>query len=395
MIHIHPFPARMAPEIALERVQQLNSKHTVLDPMSGSGMVLAQASRVGVNSIGYDLDPLARLISRVGATEISHRNARTAVQQLVELATLCQRHVHKVKLPWIDECKETNEFIQYWFAPKQREQLRCLSYHLVENPFIKNQKILDLLKVSVSRLIVTKDPKASLARDTAHSRPHRTIIENSFDILEYLPKSVEHVLKALGEDSILRNAKSFLGDARRMSRIKDRSVDLIVTSPPYLNALDYMRGHRLSLVWLGYGVKELRTIRSKTIGAEIISKSNSYSKMLLKIIGPERIEQIGSRNTGMLTRYCEDLNLQLSEAARVLKPKKKAAYVIGNSNIKGVFIRNSEILKSIALNTGFEVFEEFTRPIPQNARYMPIPADSNLALGERMRAEHVIELRKI
>ena len=48
----------------------------------------------------------------------------------------------------------------------------------------------------------------------------------------------------------------------------DESIDMVITSPPYLNAIDYLRGHRLSLVWLGHQLSGLRMIRSGSVGAE-------------------------------------------------------------------------------------------------------------------------------
>ena len=50
--------------------------------------------------------------------------------------------------------------------------------------------------------------------------------------------------------------------------IKDGIADLVVTSPPYLNAIDYLRGHKLSLVWMGHQIEELRELRSANIGSE-------------------------------------------------------------------------------------------------------------------------------
>ena len=56
-------------------------------------------------------------------------------------------------------------------------------------------------------------------------------------------------------------------DSRHLP-LADNSVDLIVTSPPYANALDYMRAHKFSLAWLGQWVEELSNLRGKYIGAE-------------------------------------------------------------------------------------------------------------------------------
>ena len=52
----------------------------------------------------------------------------------------------------------------------------------------------------------------------------------------------------------------------------DNSIDLIITSPPYAsNAIDYMRAHKFSLVWLGHSVTTLSKIRRKYIGGETIT----------------------------------------------------------------------------------------------------------------------------
>ena len=61
---VHPFPARMAPEVALNAVTGSGETLRVLDPMVGSGTVLAVAQASGHHSIGIDIDPLAVLISR-------------------------------------------------------------------------------------------------------------------------------------------------------------------------------------------------------------------------------------------------------------------------------------------------------------------------------------------
>src|SRR4051812_22351117 len=67
---IHPFPARMAPGIALEALGERNRSLRVLDPMMGSGTVLAVARANGHRAFGFDIDPLAVLLARVWTTAI-------------------------------------------------------------------------------------------------------------------------------------------------------------------------------------------------------------------------------------------------------------------------------------------------------------------------------------
>ena len=393
MKHVHPFPARMAPEIALEKIQYLNSGQTVLDPMAGSGMVLSQAVRCGIDAIGVDLDPLAELISRVGTTSIDEDDARNGLCELLKQST---QNFGEVFLPWIDEDVETKNFIDFWFAPKQKAQLRRLSFHLLASkPIGVSDNVLDVIKVALSRLIITKEPKASLARDTAHSRPHRTIQANDFDIFSAMRPSLEHVLSALDASSIKARAKTFLGDARYLTSIQNDTIDCIVTSPPYLNAIDYMRGHRMSLVWLGYRLRELRKIREVAIGAERLLKSNTLSENFIEVLTEFGLDQFENRTKNMLARFFSDMVQQTKEAYRILKKGSIGTYVIGNSTIRGTYVQNSEFLKRAAVLAGFEVLRETEREIPTHRRYMPVAVGAGNSLASRMRAEHVIDFRKV
>lgn len=391
MRHIHPFPARMAPEIALDRIKVHSEGSVILDPMAGSGMVLAQAARSGMKSIGIDLDPLAHLISKVGSSRVSDCEASDGLDMLLRACKAMRGG--RPRLPWIDDHPETQEFIGYWFHEKQNRQLRRLAYHLVHDPVAVRPAVLNVLKIALSRLIVTKEPKASLARDTAHSRPHRTITDNDFDVMDALPASLAHVLVALDAKAIRVSPKVHLGDARNLTMVSSASVDRIITSPPYLNAIDYMRGHRLSLVWLGYSLDELRKIRATSIGAEKAAEADiddEYDRMLKQL----KLGNLSSRNRSMLHRYYMDLQAQTAEAGRVLKRGAIATYVIGNSTINGVYVRNSEILKCAGRNAGLIFLGESERDIPAHRRYMPLPTSGTNSLSTRMRTEHIIEFVK-
>ncbi len=358
--------------------------------MSGSGMVLGTAAKRGLKAIGYDLDPLACLISKVNGTQVDEARVRSACEQMVTMAKKLPSRT--VTLPWIDDCDETGAYIDYWFAPKQKEQLRKLAFVMLQERILSNDAIVSTLKVSISRLIVTKEPKASRARDTAHSRPHRTITENEFDLFEALPGSLDHVLKALSPGEIQRDVSAYRGDARRMGRIRSGSVDRIVTSPPYLNAIDYMRGHRLSLIWLGYSIAKLRRLRSRFVGAEIMRprRGNKEAREFFENLHPG----IGDGKKNMLRRYYGDLRLILREAYRVLAPGRQATYVVGNSRVKGHEVRNSDLLKLAAEQSGFRIVDHFTREIPERRRYMPLLRSEETNLFGRMKTEHIMTFSK-
>ena len=279
---IHPFPARMAPDLAFKKLRKRSTRSYVLDPMAGSGTVLRQAADLGMRARGFDLDPLAVLMSRVATTCIQHKRMLKYLSEFIKEV----EQLGAVYLPWIDEDNETKKFVNYWFGLKQRRGLRRLAFALQTRSRRASKstaRMLDVLKIAFSRLIITKERGASLARDVSHSRPHKVIEKSDYEVIPSFIRSVTQLCYQLKSTPPMRRCKVDQGDARSLRKIKSHSVDIVMTSPPYLNAIDYMRGHRLSLVWLGYKFSELRKIRSDSIGAERGPQSSQMDGDLRKI----------------------------------------------------------------------------------------------------------------
>ena len=123
---IHPFPARMAPELALERLADLDRRSLVLDPMAGSGVVLRQALEIGHEAVGFDMDPLAVLMAQVWTTPVCG-------ERVEKWGTRLLREVHStaadgISLNWMDA--ETEDFIDYWFAETQQADMRRIAFVL-------------------------------------------------------------------------------------------------------------------------------------------------------------------------------------------------------------------------------------------------------------------------
>jgi hypothetical protein len=386
----HPFPARMAPEVAIETLDAEEMEATVLDPMCGSGTVLRAAAQRGRHAIGFDLDPLAVLMARVWTTPIDQEILIIEANRLVRQATTLT--TTKVELPWIDNDSETKEFVSYWFTEPQRGDLRRIALLLNE----RSGPMADALRLALSRLIITKDSGASLARDVAHSRPHRTKTVNSFDVFSEFAKSAAVIAGRLDCGSLSGSANVRLGDSRRMTSMPDQTISLVLTSPPYLNAIDYMRGHRMSLVWLGYGLEELRSIRAHSIGTERGTDSGSASvgANLVATAVPEA-HSLPLRFKNMFQRFADDMSTVASEISRVLIPHGRAVFVVGNSMVRGVFLANANLVAAAAEKADLVVEKRTERELPSSNRYLPPPSHgSGHALGKRMRSETVLICRK-
>jgi hypothetical protein len=348
--------------------------------MCGSGTVLKHARERGMSAIGLDIDPLAVLVSRVACSHVDPEQLRRAARSLVEQA----RRLQSAELPWVDEDPPTARFIKFWFYAKQREQLRRLASLLAP----RGGKIADALRVALSRTIITKDAGASRARDVSHSRPHRVRRTNAFDVYAGFLRAVEQMAPLIGQEWP-GTAQVSRGDARHLPRPLKGSVDLVVTSPPYLNAIDYMRGHRMSLVWLGHRVDDLTHVRSSSVGAERAPEPSSEGA-----IAAPRHKRLSGQQRGMLHRYLIDTDGLMREIATVLSPRGEAVVVAGDSTLSGTYIRNSRIIQAAAERHGLGLIDRTSRPLPSSSRYLPPPASTEGALSKRMRREVVMRFSR-
>jgi tRNA G10 N-methylase Trm11 len=384
----------MAPELALETLEELTETGVVLDPMAGSGTVLRQATLLGHRAIGFDMDPLAVLMTRVSTQNIDDQRVENLARRVTALTDALR--AEETRLQWIDTDPETEAFIDFWFAEPQKSELRRLAHVLhqieLEGGAAEEILALNVLQIALSRLIITKDKGASLARDVSHSRPHRVISENNFQVRPMFERSIKVVRSRLAGAPPQGSAKVDLGDARLLTDVAEASVDAVLTSPPYLNAIDYMRGHRLSLVWLGHRLRDLRAIRSTSIGSERSPDRDEADTRFAEMkIAMGEISQLPKKFERMIDRYVQDIWRMLGEVARVLKAGGQATFVVGNSCLRGVFVRNSAAVATAAGLVGLTLIGEAERPLPMQSRYLPM---TSLPLGKRMRTETILSFAK-
>lgn len=390
---VHPFPARMAPEIVYDLIAGSPRPIRILDPMMGSGTVVALARSQNHQAFGVDIDPLATLISRVWVTTADQPSVREAAIALHRRAALMAKSIEASDAYPTGASEDTRKFIRYWFDLGARRQLTALSRLIAD---VEDDSTQDILWCAFSRLIIAKDAGASLARDLAHSRPHKSFKTAPSKPLPNFLGAVEHVLKnCLQKGKHGQGPKATIkkGDARRLP-IEGMSIDLVLTSPPYLNAIDYIRCSKFSLVWMGHNVDDLTTLRSKSVGTEV-GRALPDDEQVRSILAALNVDGLSRRHAAMLSAYIDDMRLAIKEVHRVLVPGGRALYVIGENTVRGVYIQNARIIAALAESVGLRLDSEQSRPLPQNRRYMPPPkSDNRLAFDGRMRSEVVLSFSK-
>lgn len=375
----------MAPEVALAVVGESGRPLRVLDPMCGSGTVLSLGVNHGHHVTGYDLDPLAVLMARVATQHVD----TVALQNLAEACLTIARRARATDVRWSDD--ETREFARYWFGDSQRTQLVRLSQAINAT---KDGPERDALQVGLSRLIVTKSPRASLAADTAHSRPHRVIHESSYDVYSGFQSSISALARILDTRDLSGTAHIARGDARDATLFAAATVDLVVTSPPYLNAIDYLRGHRMALIWLGHSLSELRSIRNVSIGSEAMRRglpTEAHEELVRRVVGGTA--ELAPRVKHLVDRYAHDMLQLASNVQRSLVDEGRAIVVVADSVLKGQRIPTGEIVQTALADKGMSITSVVTREIPATLRYLPTSKAGD-RLSKRMKSEYIITAQK-
>ena len=390
---VHAFAAKFPPQLPRAFIRGLTAPgDLVLDPMMGSGTTIVEALLEGRRGIGLDIDPLALRVSHAKTVPMSADELRDIGLKVVSQAQdlLSDNGVERL-IQKFDS--RTKEFIDYWFYPHTQRELAALvlSMQTVDISLVRR-----FLELTFSSIIVTKSGGVSRARDLAHSRPHLDIEKTPRNALEQFSLRLQKNIKSIGHlETQGAMVAPLPGDARAMP-LKNEVIDLIVTSPPYANAIDYMRAHKFPLVWLGASVVNLTELRARYIGSEKINGAQ-YAAL------PDKTESIiqelakqDRKKSSILQKYFTEMQAVLVEMYRVLRKDSPAIVVVGPSIMRGIDVQTHHCLAEIAQETGFDVIGVVQRSLDRNKRMMParFGKKTDSMIEQRMHEEYVIGLLK-
>jgi DNA modification methylase len=421
--NFHSFPAKFPPQLPRKFIQALTAPgEVVLDPMCGSGTTVLEALLAGRRAVGVDIDPLAVLIASTKTSSLDYLQVSQAGHALLIQARKALRdHLGELREALNQRWDQpTREFIDQWFAPEIQLELLAL---LLQIEQITDPAMRKFFELVLSAIIITKTGGVSLALDLAHTRPHRAklIYSKTGEVLEggeYLadpPAHLQYATKTLRsafdefEKRFQSNLKSIpsngsakidaqvmFGNAQALP-LKTGSVDLIVTSPPYAsNAIDYMRAHKFSLVWLGFPITQLSNKRKEYVGSE---GTTTFEFLDLPPYAAQIVDEIHrlDRQKGrVLHRYYTEMTRCLQEMYRLLKPGKAAIVVVGSSVMRHRDTETQHCLADIGRALGFEVPKIGVRYLDRDRRMMPAGQELNRQsqIQQRMHEEYVIGFYK-
>jgi len=340
----HSYPARFIPQIPGTFIQFFSGEgDLVLDPMCGCGTTLVEAALHHRRAIGNDLNPLACLISRVKTRRVDSKELDRVMDHFGRLAPFMRNSApsERGQLPLFEETKRRKYNETTMKLPERK-----LSEIFTEEIMTQLQQIkegINQLESEGELYEIALVCLSSTIRAIIEARNSSQIYQMFYNKLKTM---VKH-LKAFGDRVGHSDVKVTDRDARDLSFIDDRSVDLIVTSPPYVNALDYYRVHMYNMVWLGMDYKAFK--RSE-IGGHSHFISNRFR---------------------LLSEYIGDMTRSLIEMHRVLKRDRVCAIVVGNSSLEYELIESHKHFMDITQQIGgFTTEKVIFRNIDVDSKYL-------------------------
>ncbi|HWG46954.1 MAG TPA: DNA methyltransferase [Gemmataceae bacterium] len=416
----HSYCARFPSEIvetALEKYTKPGD--SVFDPFCGSGTTLVACLAHRRKAIGTDIDILAGMLTELKSKPYTRDRydvwrERFASQLSEHFADITQSWMKNALPPlgknWLLGSLQLPipgfPELRYWFPPQLTAALAAIAQAAHE---CEERHFEQVALVSLSASIIAKWPNTlSYAMDIDHTRPHRRVQRFTLDrvLTAYLARLDRSITclselhriytEANGVQTFAEAARVvYPHDARTAApHLENESQTLVVTSPPYFNAVDYPRAHRLSVCWMnGYSPDNLVS-RRQYIGLRHAGVFNGETWLKERPMVRQLIPTSIHRKEAVVRRLCAfyaDLEAVLRHCWNALRAGGHALFVIANNVIQGKRIESHRILAELAKRLGFQEKRIDTREIAPIRRRFPV---GPFGFDGPMTHEYLIVLRK-
>jgi len=384
---LHRYPAKILPYIPiyfLSSEEYTSKNEVVMDPFSGTGTVLLESivhPYLAKKAIGVEINPLARLIAKVKTTPLDISELKAASEDLFErIKKLCgdirtpdftnrdlwfskrvQRELARIRLCIEDIDKDDHKD---FFLASFSSIIRDVSF---ADPKIAPPVILRAKNFKKNPKLMTKVEEVIKKKKKAHPlRYFQISVKKNIRRIETL-NCIRWLSKGKIKSEIvwddarsLRRAKMKCNgelDKSKTNPIRDRSIGFVITSPPYINAQKYVRTTKFELFWLNMtNENELKRLNESLIGTEAVYYKQ-YKDLKLTGIGSadkviKKIYKLDPRRAFIVSKYFSDMQKVIKEIYRVLKPNGRFVLVIGNNLVKGIEVKNHNILSDMASHDG-------------------------------------------
>jgi len=362
----HRYPAKFIPHI----VQKLIFEYThpgdvVVDPFGGCGTTLVEAKMAGRKSYGFDINPISKLITQAKITPIKPRTLDKALDKFIDTHEMTALRPPAINI----------DRITYWFDEPTFAELNRI-YSAIKK--LKDYKVRRLYLCTFSHIL--KNCSRWLMKSTKPQIDPNKLIPAPLEIflhhLRFVTKRNNQFYSMLQENGTFKiETKMRIADSTKKLPLLPNSVDLIITSPPYVTSYEYADLHQLPLLWFGNDTKyfkkwgrhtkDFNNFRKKFIGTSL--KKNRRSEILNSSIGEKIVVKLLKKDFSIansVAHYFSDMNRSFYEMFRILKPKAKACIIIGNTALQGTKVENAVVAAEQLQRIGFHHIDFIKREVP-------------------------------
>lgn len=394
---IHTYPAKMVPQVADKVINEYGKNASLLfDPFCGTGTTLLEAKLHNINSIGSDLNPLARLIAQVKTTNIEENTLKLYLenfhQYLFDIIFKSSKYNNEItpRYPNID----------YWFSKNVLKDLMLIKKYInrdIDNLLVKNfffvafsQTIRDCSWQRNDEFKLYKMPEEKIRYFNPEVFPimERILARNYSSLLE---------CNKISNNNFIPKVHSFnsVNYIPRRS-VNAESVDLVLTSPPYGDSsttVAYGQFSTFANQWI-YENIDARKLDNALMGGQRVTRFRKFKSDILN----EQIHEISKTDNSRaleVVAFYRDYYRSIVNISNTIKPKGFACYVVSNRTVRGIKLSTDLITIDFFKTRGFKLVEKHERRI-SNKR-LPRKNHSNGKDGsttDLMNKEYVIVMQR-
>lgn len=352
----HRYPAKFLPNVVKKLIERYAVNNGIIaDLFAGCGTTLVEAKIHGIRSIGTDVNPVATLITKSKITPIEPKF----------LSGECEKMINSFSL--FDENKfanmPQNEKLDYWFSPSEKNKISFLYGNIINN--VSDEQVRVFLLVCLSHIL--KNCSRWLQSSTKPQVDPNKNITDPFVAFKSHCKQMQQKNELFYNELFLKGFLNVRCDIReedaRNTSIESNSIDIVITSPPYVTSYEYADIHQLTGYWFEY-FSDISQFRKLFIGT---SYSDNKETKVSSMLGAKIVEDLYDKDKKVardVANYFNDMQKVANEMYRILKKNGYACIVIGNTTIRDVHIRSAEVFFDLLKMAGFRKKEIIKRNIP-------------------------------
>ena len=364
----HRYPAKFIPQLVEKLMDEyligMGPFH-VNDLFMGSGTTLACAISRGYFSSGTDINFSSELITRAKCTPIDPVKLNDRIDKFFnDLSFLFGETLFNNKKfkPVIPEGKI--ERIRYWFNDSDIEELGII---LARIKLEKDKNIRIFMLCCFSHILKTTSrwlmgsTKPTIDKKKRPMKPIKAFERH----LKKMLRGNEMFWNAVPSET-KRNIDRYLNIKRQDAReqpVNSSSVDIQITSSPYVTSYEYADLHQLTTIWLEPAIN-LNEYKKTFIGT---SAGTNGGRVLKSKIGQNIVNKMRLKSNKMadeIEAFFIDMQECFDETYRILKNGGRCCYVIGNTKLKGVDILNAEVFVESMQYANLSLDKIIKREIP-------------------------------